>query len=479
MQIDMIPFEKLIREKTGLSVKKDTREYFCQKICQRISEKKANTAYNYLNLIKKDSDEFYHIVNFLTINETYFYREPLHIALFSQHIVPEILRNRSSCKPVRILSAGVSTGEEAYTLAIELFETYGMYLNNKHFSIIGVDIDRGAIEKAKQGIYFGRSFRSLSPHLRQKYFEPLGSHRYSVKKHIRDIAEFYFLNLMDTPYPDFMKGMDIIFYRNVSIYFDSDVQKKIFENLSEVLNDNGYLILGSAETLSHTFDILPLVEISGVFLYHKKKAEVREQPYLFCEPQFTVSTPPLLQIINSDHSENFENSENSDPCFDDALAYVRKKNYVKAFEVLDSMIESDTDTLRAYCLKTHLLINLQQLEEAKKICLKIIEKDSLCAEGYFLSALIARLGCQHDIAVKRFKEAVYLNQSSWIAHFYLAQEYQALGEEMPARREYSIVMKLLEKGLFKDHGLVFFPFSFTEDDVIRLCRYHIGKQKRG
>ncbi|NJL59959.1 MAG: hypothetical protein HC887_10270 [Desulfobacteraceae bacterium] len=247
------------------------------------------------------------------------------------------------------------------------------------------------------------------------------------------------------------------------------------------MNDNGYLILGSAETLSHTFDVLPLVEISGVFLYHKKKAaqEVREQPYFFCEPQFTVSAPPPIQIINSDHSENFKNSENSDPCVDDALEYVRKKNYDKSFEILDIMIESDTDTLRAYCLKASLLINLQQLEEAKEICLKIIEKDSLCAEGYFLSALIARLGCQHDIAVKRSKKAVYLNQSSWIAHFYLAQEYQALGEDVPARREYSIVMKLLEKGLFKDHGLVFFPFSFTEDDVIRLCRHHIGKQRRG
>ncbi|NJL59960.1 MAG: hypothetical protein HC887_10275 [Desulfobacteraceae bacterium] len=179
-----------------------------------------------MNLLKKDADEFYHIVNFLTINETYFFREPLHISLFSQQIVPEILRNRPSCTPVRILSAGASTGEEPYTLAIELFEKYGIGLNNKRFSIIGVDIDRGAIEKAKQGIYFGRSFRSLSPYLKEKYFEPVGSQRYAVKKYVRDIVGFYFLNLMDMPYPDFMKGMDIIFYRNVSIYFDSDVQKK-------------------------------------------------------------------------------------------------------------------------------------------------------------------------------------------------------------------------------------------------------------
>jgi chemotaxis protein methyltransferase CheR len=424
---------------------------------------------DYLKLLRYDQNEFYDIVNFLTINETYFFREPFHLTLFSQRLFPELLNAKKIGIPVKILSAGCSTGEEPYSLAIALLEKYGMGLNKTLFSIIGADIDQDALHKAAEGVYSGRSFRSLSPYLKEKYFEPIGEQRFRVRSDVRDMVLFKFFNLMNTPYPEYLQGMDVIFYRNVSIYFDSEIQKKIFENLSQTLNDNGYLIVGSAETLSHTFDVLTLIEKEGVFLYQK---QCKPHPRPLPEPERDEKAePPPPSFSGKEIGESDQ--------FDAALNLAKNKAYREAIEILDNLIKTNTDIVKAYTLKAGILINLQQAEEAKELCLKAIEKDSLCAEGYFLSGLIAKSEHRHDEALKRLKETVYLSPSSWPAHFYLAEIYQAVGEKTHAEREYGIVIRLLGKGYFKDHGLAFFPFSFSEEDIERLCRYHIGKLKSG
>ncbi len=460
-------FEDMIREKAGLSVKKDMRKSFADKIGEQMAKRGIASAEDYLKLLKHDQNEFYDIVNFLTINETYFFREPFHLTLFSQRLIPELLNAKKTGSAVKILSAGCSSGEEPYSLAIALLEKYGMGLNKALFSIIGADIDQDALDKALKGVYSGRSFRSLSAYLKEKYFEPLGEQRFRVRSDVTDMVQFKFFNLMNTPYPEYLQGIDIIFYRNVSIYFDSEIQKKIFKNLSQTLNDNGYLIVGSAETLSHKFDILTLIEKEGVFLYQK---QCNPFPCPLPEPERgEADTPPSLPGKGGGGLGEF----------DTALTFAKNKNYTEAIEILDKMIEKNAGVIKAYTLKAGILINLQQADEAKALCLNAIEKDSLCAEGYFLLGLIAKSELRHDEALKRLKETVYLSPSSWPAHFYLAEIYQTVGENTHASREYGIVIKLLEKGYFKEHGLAFFPFSFSEEDIERLCRHHIGKLKSG
>ena len=461
-------FEDMIREKAGLSVKKDMRKNFSDKICERMAKRGIASAEDYLKLLKSDQNEFYDIVNFLTINETYFFREPFHLTLFSQRLIPELLNAKKTGSAVKILSAGCSSGEEPYSLAIALLEKYGMGLNKLLFSIIGADIDQDALDKATKGVYSGRSFRSLSPYLKEKYFEPVGDQRFRIISDVTDMVRFKFFNLMNTPYPEYLQGLDVIFYRNVSIYFDSGIQKKIFKNLSQTLNDKGYLIVGSAETLSHKFDILTLIEKEGVFLY-QKQCNPSPCPLPETERGEADTPPPSLSGKGAGGLGQF----------DTALTFAKNKSYTEAIEILDKLIEKNTDVIKAYTLKAGILINLQQAGEAKALCLNAIEKDSLCTEGYFLLGLIAKSELRHDEALKRLKETVYLSPSSWPAHFYLAEIYQGAGENTHASREYGIVIRLLEKGYFKEHGLAFFPFSFSEEDIERLCRYHIGKLKSG
>jgi chemotaxis protein methyltransferase CheR len=189
---------------------------------------------------------------------------------------------------------------------------------------------------------------------------------------------------------------------------------------------------------------------------------------------------PAPRVFFRAHSPLTTNhSSLPDADFDTALTFAKNKAYTEAIEILNKLIEKNTDVIKAYTLKAGILINLQQADEAKNLCLNAIEKDSLCAEGYFLLGLIAKSEFRHDEALKRLKETVYLSPSSWPAHFYLAEIYQGVGENTHACREYGIVIKLLEKGYFKEHGLAFFPFSFSEEDIERLCRYHIGKLKSG
>lgn len=136
-------------------------------------------------------------------------------------------------------------------------------------TVIGADIDNDAVRKAEKGIYSTLSFRGLSEDLRERYFEPLPGNMYRIKDCIRDLVEFRKLNLLGDDYPSELSGTDVIFYRNVSIYFESDTQRHIFTKLAGLLNDNGYLFVSSTETLSHNIGVLSLVEIDGVFLYEK------------------------------------------------------------------------------------------------------------------------------------------------------------------------------------------------------------------
>ena len=504
MNIDLTPFKNLIRERCGLCFEDARTASLSEGIRNRMEQRGIASYPKYLDCLISDRDEFQCLVNLLTVNETYFFREPLHLQLLTDHVIPELLSTKKTESKIRLVSAGCSTGEEPYSLVIAVMEKYGAAA--KAFcTVIGADIDDDAVRKAEKGIYSTLSFRGLSEDLRERYFEPLPGNMYRIKDCIRDLVEFRKLNLLGDDYPSELSGTDVIFYRNVSIYFESDTQKHIFTKLAGLLNDNGYLFVSSTETFSHNIGVLSLVEIDGVFLYKKhveillderrrplapkERTEdgfslpgrsfqvVRERP----EQQSTLrctGAAERKEVSTSVLTRSDDRRKDGPLFFDAVLSLAKEKRYEEALEKIESLIGQDPAFVKAYSLKAGILINMQRLEEAEAVCSKVIDRDLWYLEGYLLLGLISRIRNDEEGALKRFKEALYIQSSCWLAHFYLADIHASRGEVEKACREYEIVIKLLTRGDLADHGLTFFPLSFPAENMAHLCRHNLAELRR-
>ncbi len=504
MNMDLTPFKNLIRDRCGLCFEDIRTASLSEGIRKRMEERGMGSYPKYLDCLMYDQDEFQCLVNLLTVNETYFFREPAHLQLLTNRVIPELLAAKKTGKNIRIISAGCSTGEEPYSLVMAVMEKYGA-AGNTFCTIVGADIDGNAVHKAEEGVYGTLSFRGLNDDLRERYFEPLPGNLYRIKDSIRERVEFRRLNLLSDDYPSEFSGADVIFYRNVSIYFESGAQKHIFTKLAGLLNENGYLFVSSTETLSHNIGVLSLAEMDGIFLY-KKHIEIcldeRRRPAAprgnteagFSHPgrsfpaarARTERLSPLRgaavterkEALTSVLTRSNDRRADSPSLFNEALSLAKEKRYGDALEKTESLIGQDPAFVKAYSLKAGILINMQRLEEAEAVCLKGIDRDHWYLEGYLLLGLISRIRNDEEGALKRFKETLYIQSSCWLAHFYLADIHASRGEVEKACREYEIVIKLLAKGDAADLGLTFFPLSFPAENMAHLCRHNLAELKR-
>ena len=502
--MNLTPFKNLIRERCGLFFEDVRTASLSEGLRNRMEQRGMGSYPKYLDCLMYDQDEFQCLVNLLTVNETYFFREPVHLQLFTDRVIPELLATKKPGNRIRIISAGCSTGEEPYSLVIAVMEKYGA-AENAFCTVLGADIDGDAVCKAEKGVYNTLSFRGLGDDLRERYFEPLPGNLHRIKDCIRERVEFRKLNLLSDDYPSKFSGADVIFYRNVSIYFEPDAQKHIFTKLAGLLNDNGYLFVSSTETLSHNIGVLSLVEIDGIFLYQKhieiclderrrqrapkenteagfslpgrSSPVVRERPERQA-PLRVSGTTERKEVLTSVLTRSNDRRTDSHSLFNDVLSLAKEKRYGEALEKTESLIGQEPTFVKAYSLKAGILINMQRLEEAEAVCLKGIDRDLWYLEGYLLLGLISRIRNDEEGALKRFKETLYIQSSCWLAHFYLADIHASRGEVEKACREYEIVIKLLTKGDVADHGLTFFPLSFPAENMAHLCRHNLAELRK-
>ena len=209
--MNLAPFKELIKQRCGLIFEGVSEAPLVSGLQKRIAETDAKNASAYYANLQGDDQEFHELVCLLTINETYFYREPAQLQLLVDCLIPRILARKQDASPVRILSAGCSTGEEPYSIAMALREKYGESAA-KLFQLAGGDIDKGALDKARTARYTEFSFRSLAPELRERYFERHGKWAWNVKVDLRQQVHFHHLNLLDENYHHALQDYDIIFY---------------------------------------------------------------------------------------------------------------------------------------------------------------------------------------------------------------------------------------------------------------------------
>lgn len=260
----------LIEERLGLHYGPDKREILQDRLAGLAAEHQLDSFLDYYYLLKyseDNQDEWRRVQSALAVRETYFWREVDQIQLTAHKLAPEILRQRSG-KPVRIWHAACATGEEPYSLAIALREA-GIRLPGL-IEIVATDFDQESLLIARQATYRERSFRALPAELRRKYFNEHKNGVSSLVEELRSEVKFHYLNLVDREAMARYSGFDIIFCRNVFIYFDTPTIEIVANRFFQALNTPGYLFLGAAESLLRLTTPFELSEIEKCFVYTKK-----------------------------------------------------------------------------------------------------------------------------------------------------------------------------------------------------------------
>ena len=485
MELDA--FREIIRERTGLVFGENQTSRLAEAVSAMMSALGLESELRYYRLILGDRSAFLNLVDRLTINETYFYREPTHLKLLTDLILPELAGKKRFTGKVRLFSAGCSSGEEPYSLLMAVMEKYGPGAAGL-YEVFGADIDRQALASARRGVYGGRSFRKLDDGLREKYFDRVDSSLYRVKEFVRRSVVFLELNLLEDAYPPEFQGMDVIFYRNVSIYFDEDSKSKIFRNLSRLLAPGGYLFVSSTETMSHDTNVLQLVQMGGAFVYCNTEAPiagratvdaVRKTAESVAAPVRREARKPAAKEPTTERRTRREavrvRPEEPRKIVDEVLALARSERYEAALERLDELLAVEPNRASALALRGNLLMHCGRNEEARECCLRATDADPLNPEAYLLLGLIAANTGAIEEAVRRLRETLYLHSSCRLAHYRLARLHEETGNFEKSRRRYKILLGLLEHGGSPDPGLSFFSLFMTDGQLIRFCREKLAR----
>jgi chemotaxis protein methyltransferase CheR len=270
-------FRDLIAERAGIYFEPGKQDLLRTNLVQRMEDCGLSSFADYFQLLSSPAGtkEFDHLLNLIVIPETYFFRDQEQFRALEHSIIPEILKNKSEAgSSLRIWSAGCSTGEEPYTIA--LIVAAGMAgVNYPAVQILATDVSNAALEAARQGVYGARSVRDVPKEYLNLFFSKKKG-KYFLDESIKQMVEFSYFNLVTEPYPLLeMSGWDIIFCRNVTIYFQHESTKKVIHNFYQSLRQGGYLIAGYSESLRYLSDEFTTVQVGGTFVYKKEARDKR------------------------------------------------------------------------------------------------------------------------------------------------------------------------------------------------------------
>ena len=243
----------LLYQHSGIKLNDSKKDMVYSRLGRRLRATGMKSFQEYLELVEQDEgDEWEAFINSLTTNLTAFFREPHHFPLLKEHVLS--LRK----KPLRLWCSAASTGEEPYTMAMTMIDAFGSY--KPPIEIIATDIDTNVLTKARAGIYSLERVEKLPPETLKRFFlKGTGKNNgfVQVRKELRDLISFRTLNLLDEQWP--INGtFDVIFCRNVMIYFDKETQYKILKRFAPMLESHGLLFAGHSESLHHAADFFKL-----------------------------------------------------------------------------------------------------------------------------------------------------------------------------------------------------------------------------
>ena len=256
----------------GLTFEGSQKILFKKRVQKRLEETGFTSVKDYYNFIrysKEGEEELKKLIDMLTVNETYFFREMPQLEVFRDEILKELAEKKKILKRIKVWSAACSNGAEPYSLAIMALESKALQENKDiKVEIVGSDISLEMLKEARRGVYTETYFRSTDKYYLEKYFEKLNG-EYKVKDEVKRMCTFLYINLMNERQVLTMKNVDVVFLRNVLIYFDLEGKKKVVETIYKTMNPGGYLFIGQTESLFKVTNLYELKPFKRVLAYKK------------------------------------------------------------------------------------------------------------------------------------------------------------------------------------------------------------------
>jgi chemotaxis protein methyltransferase CheR len=397
------------------------------------------------------------LISALTVGETYFFRNTNQFDALTQHILPDLLIERGHLnRRIRIWTAGCATGEEPYSIAIALRELIPQ-IESWNILILATDINRDALRKAQQGVYGAWSFRGVERRIQETYFRMTNDKQFAIADEIKRMVTFDYLNLVADPFPSLTNNtnaMDLVFCRNVTIYFTAEVTQKLVHDFCNCLVDGGWLIPGPSEPNLLFYNDFEVKNFPGTVIYRKPMTPKAKAAPLFAFPSPpVVSTPaPVLPVLPRKESPKpaprpqpparLVPPRTVDP-YQAAQELFQNGQVDQALVKLHEKLEQDPGAVPTYCLLGKIYANKGNLEEAQHWCEQAIQREKLHPEPYYTLSMIYQQHGLMDMAVEMLKKTIYLDRSFVLAHYNLAQIYQHQGEKALASKSLQNVQQLL------------------------------------
>lgn len=429
-------FRDYIQGHSGIFLEDDKLDSLRISLVARTTFLGCATYEDYFRILSADEREFGELMNLITINETSFFRFPQQFEVLKEQVLPEILANQKRVPhALRLWSAGCSTGEEPYSIAITVDRFLKQAGRDVAVQILGTDVSQKALRTAQRAEYGQRTMMNVPPDVLAEYFDRVGE-RYRVKESIRRLVEFGYHNLIKEPYPLSMVGTwDVIFCRNVTIYFKLESTKRVVSNFYRALVDGGYLFIGHSETLQMISDEFTAVQLGNVFLYKKYK-KVTEPPRTF---RFLSSLPKIEAKERPEvGSEPRPEGEQEDLARAEAL--VRERRFDDALSLVDDVLEGDANNARAHLLKGFIYADAGRYDDAMAECQKAIAIDPLLAAARYVSGVIKMQRRDFTGAVSDLRRATYIDHDFALAYFRLASILRSQGDSRGARTAFKATL---------------------------------------
>jgi len=266
---DFLKFREYFYRKTGILFD-DSKRYFVDKrLIERIEATESENFRTYFTMVRFEAsgDELQNLVNTMTVNETYFFREEYQFKCLVNSLMDEITARKTDTSPIRIWSVPSSSGEEPYSIAIYLLE-YWDGINDWDVEIMSSDIDTQIIAQAQRGHYSARSVQHLPKPLLAKYFH-YENDGYQICEDLRGAVEFSRVNIMETDEVRRFRNMDIIFCRNLLIYFDDASRRQVAEIFYDAMKVGGFVCLGHSESMSRISSLFRVRKFPEAIVYQK------------------------------------------------------------------------------------------------------------------------------------------------------------------------------------------------------------------
>ena len=373
----------------------------------------------------------------LTIGETYFFREPAAFDALRDRILPQIFTapNRHS-RRLRVWSAAASTGEEAYSLAMMLDRLLPKY-PGWTASIFASDVNTAALERAQRGIFRRWSFRSIPQAYRRDYFSELPDGTFKIADRIRRMVSFFPFNLVRDSYPSYLKqlhDMDVIFCRNVLIYFSAETIATVTEKLTQTLASGGWLVVSPSEVPHIHGDGLQRHIFGGTTFFQKRAVPISAEklPPPAAVPRHSASVPQTVSVAE---------------IYRRALNFYRQGEYAAVAEILGEMLTASDGALAnqpdAVQLLVHAYANRRRLAEAEAWCRRAIAAGKLNPRYHYLLATVFEAQNDDAAAVATLKKTLFLNHNFALAHFTLGSILLRQGNADAARRHFRALREIL------------------------------------